>query len=191
MNMLESYSEYQRLAKRTMRRDDREKLILHCTMGMVGEAGELLQFSPDDTTKHEQRVGELGDMAWYVTNLLDTLGYHLDLAIPQMEQVHEDSELDGLPSYYAMIWAAELCDEVKKGVFYGKVIPDSVIYNLACCYLSSVIDECKRIEVPVLEVLSRNIAKLEARYPNLRFESDKAINRDYEAESRKAGITIV
>jgi hypothetical protein len=34
------------------------------------------------------------------------------------------------------------------------------------------------------EVFDLNIKKLEARYPNLRFNADHAINRDVDAEQR-------
>ncbi len=79
--------------------------------------------------------------------------------------------------------AGELIGPMKKQIFYGKPIDRqnfleeagdmAWFLNLLIHSLGSTWDE----------VLNMNIAKLEKRYPDLRFNADQAINRDKVAES--------
>lgn len=55
---IQGFDDYQRLAIRTMKDDGHLMKVLHCTMGMVGEVGELLELKHQET---EKMIGEVGD----------------------------------------------------------------------------------------------------------------------------------
>ena len=79
--------------------------------------------------------------------------------------------------------SAEFLDALKKAIYYGKKL-DKV--NLAeemgdiLWYCAIALDE---LGVSFEEVMEKNIAKLEARYPE-KFTEEKAENRDLEAERK-------
>lgn len=78
--------------------------------------------------------------------------------------------------------AGEVIDLVKKTFAYGKPLDrDHLIEELGDLYwyYNGLL---ALIGVEMSEVLEKNIAKLEARYPDLRFDADKAVNRDKAAE---------
>ena len=65
---------------------DRQARLLHHSIGIAGEGGELV----DAIKKHvfygktldtENVVEECGDLLWYMTRLLDTLGFTLEEAM--------------------------------------------------------------------------------------------------------------
>ena len=80
--------------------------------------------------------------------------------------------------------AGELIGPMKKHIFYGKPLDTynmieeagdlAWFLNLLIVSLGTTWDK----------VLDANIAKLEKRYPNLRFDANHAINRDKEAEAK-------
>ena len=78
--------------------------------------------------------------------------------------------------------AGEIVDIVKKSVAYGKPLE---VWHLqeeigdVMFYLNGLL---ALLDTTWEEVFDLNIKKLEARYPDLRFDADKAINRDVEAE---------
>jgi NTP pyrophosphatase (non-canonical NTP hydrolase) len=77
--------------------------------------------------------------------------------------------------------SAEAVDVLKKHVFYGKPID---LTNLAeelgdlFWYMAILCDE---LDVEFEQIMSKNIAKLRARYGN-QFSQDKALNRDLDKE---------
>lgn len=187
--MVKSLEEYQALSVRTMKEDSHLMKILHCTMGMVGEVGELMELEPGLYDKYFNPIpdmldkikGELGDCMWYLANL-----YHLlQRPFPQITISDQGIETNDL-----IIAAAELTDLVKKSVFYGKSLDEAKAGEIADRYLCLIASRTFDIEVDLYEVLEANVKKLEKRYPNLCFNADHAINRDYAAESEAAGIKI-
>lgn len=78
--------------------------------------------------------------------------------------------------------AGEILDHVKKVVFNHRAMDrEHLIAELGdlIWYCNLLIEA---LGTSWSEVLEANIAKLEARYPNLRFEADKANQRDTDAE---------
>lgn len=76
----------------------------------------------------------------------------------------------------------EVVDYMKKVLFHDKPFDRSVLIKEAgdCMwYLNLILVE---MGITWEEVLEANIKKLEARYPDLRFNADHANNRDTEAE---------
>lgn len=76
-------NEYQKLALRTASENDDIKLLMNCTLGLNGEAGEfadhikkwLYQGHEKDD---EALIKELGDILWYVAVAAFSLGYELE-----------------------------------------------------------------------------------------------------------------
>lgn len=80
--------------------------------------------------------------------------------------------------------SGEVIDLVKKVIYYGKAIDrNKVLVELGdlLWYANLMI---AKLDSSWAEVFDMNIAKLEARYPDLRFDADKAINRDEAAEQK-------
>ena len=187
---VESFDQYQQLAIRTMKDDPHLMKVLHCTMGMVGEAGEFAELPYDEEDK---RIGEIGDCMWYAANLAHTMGWNLS-SILQAVGRYSKNTVDDLVKHTsetrAMLWSARLNDIVKKSVFYGKELPVEEVRKCLACYMSAVLDMASKMSVMPLVAAELNIKKLSARYPDLAFNADHAINRDYEVESKAAGIQI-
>lgn len=73
--------------------------------------------------------------------------------------------------------AGEVADIIKKFRYQGHPLDtDHVMEELGdvAWYLA---EACAGLNVDLETVLSANIAKLEKRYPNLRFEAERSINR--------------
>lgn len=80
--------------------------------------------------------------------------------------------------------AGEVADIIKKHYAYGKSLDTLHLVEEVgdiMFYLNGLLAE---LDVEWSEVLEVNIKKLEARYPDLRFNADHAINRDVEAEQK-------
>ena len=79
--------------------------------------------------------------------------------------------------------SAELTDQLKKHIFYGKPLD---VVNLKeetqdiLWYISIIMDE---LDFTYEEAMETNIKKLKARYPE-KFTEDKAINRNLEVERK-------
>ena len=77
-------NEYQRLALRTLNLDlSPRDVLINGVMGLCGESGEAI----DIVKKHlaqgheldrEKLAKELGDVAWYLAETADAIGYSLD-----------------------------------------------------------------------------------------------------------------
>lgn len=81
----------------------------------------------------------------------------------------------------------EIVDIIKKHVFYGKELDRQHIkeeLSDICWYINLMLSA---VESSWSEVFDMNIAKLEARYPDLRFNADHAINRDTDKEQAAMG----
>lgn len=79
--------------------------------------------------------------------------------------------------------AGEVLDSVKKTMAYGKNLDrDHVVEEIGDClfYMNMMV---KFLDTTWDEVLDRNIRKLEARYPELKFSAERANNRDTDAEA--------
>jgi len=80
--------------------------------------------------------------------------------------------------------AGEVADVIKKHYAYGKTLDVQHLVEEVgdiMFYLNGLLAE---VDVEWAEVLELNIKKLEARYPDLRFNADHAINRDVNAEQK-------
>ena len=77
-------NEYQRLAMRTLNPSLSEKdVLINAVMGLCGESGEVIDIVKKHLAQgHEldraQIAAELGDVAWYLAECAQAIGYNLD-----------------------------------------------------------------------------------------------------------------
>lgn len=187
---LQTFSEYQSKAIRTMKPDPFLMEVLHCTMGMVGEAGEFKELPHEES---EKKIGEIGDCMWYAAVLSHRLELNLDDLVGEALAINT---LRSGPFAYvsgedrALLWACRLTDLVKKSVFYGKELDRASVVTMLTHYWAALLSLCSKMSVQPLFVALTNVRKLEARYPDKMFNADHANNRDYAVESAAAGVQI-
>jgi NTP pyrophosphatase (non-canonical NTP hydrolase) len=85
--------------------------------------------------------------------------------------------------------AGEVLDHVKKVVFNNRDLDiDHIVAEIGdiLWYINLMLHT---VNVPWITVLDKNIAKLETRYPGLKYDDDRSLNRDVAAE--KAAMDAV
>lgn len=150
----------------------------HMIMGMVSELNELF-----DAIHNEDKVNigeELTDQHWYLANYCLLYGINYDL-------INELTATEVFIGDYQDIFnelthtISSLTDVEKKLLAYKKPVSQelriegikAVFIALKACYVYYDLDISKCLE--------NNIAKLRIRFPE-KFDADKAINRDHNAE---------
>lgn len=182
--------EYQHLALRTLNDKGEHENILHCIIGINSEVGEFIEHDP---SKVDQRIGEAGDLFWYSAVLAHQLGIDFaglfTLAAIESTACPEATTRRLEPEYRATIMASRMADLVKRERYYGQEINRVRLSLNLSALIVALIDMCSELHVEVEYVLTVNIKKLWARFPE-KFIADMAINRDFGAESMAAGVTI-
>lgn len=96
-------NEYQHIAKQTLSdklKENKEELIKYCCLGLSGETGELIDaikkwMYHNKPFNEEHLISECGDVLWYLSVLLDTLGFSLDKVakanVEKLEKRHGSS----------------------------------------------------------------------------------------------------
>lgn len=181
-----SFDEYQRLALRTLNNKTRDMNIVHCAMGMSGEAGEVAELESLQSTIGLE--GELGDCSWYAAVCAEQVGMKFSHVVSQARALVAVLKMDSLLAM--VISSSTILEGTKKHLFYGKPIDTDGVKSQLPYYVAGVISYATMAGLVYEEVVFKNINKLAARYPE-KFDSDRAINRDYAAESEAAGTTIV
>lgn len=184
------FDDYQRQALLTMAPGDHVKNLLHGIMGMAGEAGEYTELP---ATEGGKRTGEVGDCMWYSAALANELGVKFSVIVQLAEDLNEKGcELAHYPAEVrAVLWACRMVDVIKKTVFYGKDPDENKLLGHLVAYVAALLSMAKELEISLLEAGLINIRKLATRYPDLKFDANKATHRDYAAETKAAGVEIV
>lgn len=174
-------SEYQVLAMRTATRMGIKKDILHASLGLVTEVGELCDHLkrvlaygvPFDPVNVMEEAG--GDTMWYAALLCDTLRHRLEDYFPK-QQLTLDS-VDRLALDAAFYAAA-----VANGVNFRAEHDLEQTYDHDLRKLISTLSKiCEACGYSLEQGMERNIAKLQQRYPD-QFTEYSALNRDLGAE---------
>src|SRR4028118_1642455 len=97
------FNEYQQLTKSTAIYPESGKRtpngINYCTLGLIGEAGELANAwkktirDPKDAAMFKEKMRyEIGDVLWYLARLADEMGMKLeDVAVSNLDKLRERS----------------------------------------------------------------------------------------------------
>jgi NTP pyrophosphatase (non-canonical NTP hydrolase) len=86
--------------------------------------------------------------------------------------------------------AGEIADQYKKFIAYGKALDrQNMLEEMGdCLWFLTLL--AKTMGFTIDQVMDFNIAKLEARYPDLKFNADHALNRD-KAGEMAAGAAVL
>ena len=170
--------QYSPLALRTARRFDAHGDFIHAALGLASEVTELSQ-----VVNHRVHVlDEAGDMFWYLNLATVSLGRGFaTLDDPEM-RVHS-----GRPMNYLLEELADavsvVADSAKKLMIAG-AIKKHVELKIALRVIFAITAELlSRHALMVGEALHTNILKLSERYPELKFEAERALNVNHEAEA--------
>lgn len=150
--------------------------LTHMSLGISNEIGELF-FATDPLHVRE----EIGDLCWYCAGVASVYGLSFsevwEHAEPLLEKTPEG------PSVVASlaVEAAKIAEQVKKHVFYGKTANREIIIDAVIRVVWMAAYICKLSGVSFESVLSENIAKLRARFPD-KFTESEAVDRDKAAE---------
>lgn len=151
---------------------------LHMAMGMVGEIGEVVDilkksFAYGKPLDKLKVLEELGDFTFYTVGLANMLG-----------EGFEDFEVEdwGLRTSMALGTLVFSSGTVLMVVSEGEAaeLRGEVMREALCVVHTLALDFGSSLD----EIMDLNIKKLEARYPGLRFDVDRANNRDVEAEAK-------
>jgi hypothetical protein len=190
---LKNFEEYQAHALRTLAPGyTHAEDVMHAVMGMVGEVGEIMEHSPAHwEAKGDPRIGEIGDCMWYCAVLARRLSYNFAVVIEaaKYKQVKPTEFPEHTADVRASIYAARLMEVVKKVYFYKKTPDWMVVYELLVSYVAELLAICAFVGADPLYVAEVNVNKLATRFPD-KFSEEKAINRDYAAESAATGESI-
>lgn len=180
-------SEYQGFAIQTLApSEDVEHDVLHCILGMVGEMGELY----DTISSGEGFIGEVGDCMWYAANMSNLLGVEFHTLFEGDRVDHYQMGLLDLVMYGGRV-AGRMAEDIKKVLFYKMPLNNQAMLEHLSLYVSVLRDLVKVTGVTPLDAAETNIRKLSKRYHGLKFTTEAAIKRDYDAESKAAGTTII
>lgn len=182
---IRNMTEYQVGAVRTMPDLSVERQTLHCIMGMMGEAGEVMEVPFDD---RERRIKEMGDCMWYSAILFYIHGEDFAAAWKEAEETYDPTHAHRSCEEKAVVMAAKMTDIIKKCEFYGTPIIWSDLRPLALGYLAALSAMGSKAGVMILTVGQINLNKLKARYPE-KFDADLAVNRNTDAEDAAMGVT--
>jgi NTP pyrophosphatase (non-canonical NTP hydrolase) len=165
-------TEYIPLALRTEATRDSgpEHRMLHAAIGFATEAIELLNH-----TDKLNALEELGDLYWYAAIALDALEVQPDqLVITPPSTVAQMALLSQIVAD-----SGDCLDAMKKVIFYNR--PLDVARTKILVLIGKILGTAgclsEQLDMTVEEVLSANIRKLKARYPE-KFTSASALSRD-------------
>lgn len=166
--------EYSKLALRTESNNETIDRKIHAALGMSSELAELL--ASDANIKEE-----IGDVFWYLNVACDSFGFTLEYVFKTAKTYYLSSLR---PDLTLIRGISILSDIVKRDKFYGKEETDR--FKI----LATLVEIAKGLigflglnSLTLEQVFEANIKKLETRYPNLRFDSNHAINRNLDKEN--------
>ena len=152
------FEEYIPLAMRTNnKKEDPKEDLLNACLGLVGE---YVEYQNAETVKH--KLGELGDIHWYVALLSQTINYN------------KGGMFEGGKDILTII--GSVCDSIKKHVFQGHDLDRYEIEKYTQELLESLKRECETLGTTQSDIMTANIDKLRARFPK-GFEVDRSVNR--------------
>lgn len=181
-----TFATYFPLARRTLKELPYKAHRQHMALGFCGELGELL----DAIKKHAiygkpldkvNLAEEIGDVSWYVVNLVPELGFQpalLDQWVAEFKPGKEGKDLDDVDFMLAMnlsaaLVAAPLVDDLKPASPMALDILRGLT-ELLC-------EIAHRFEIPLAGIFEANILKLQKRYGD-KYSDFAALNRDLGAE---------
>jgi NTP pyrophosphatase (non-canonical NTP hydrolase) len=183
VNRITNWEEYMTYASRTCASlNTRELNLTHMITGIVTETYELLD-APDRVNVSE----EIADKFWYIANLirLEHLDVYVDINNIQKESQYLVRSLGIVYTQNSInkhihTLDEKLLDGLKKFIAYGKPFEES-LDQLIQDYILTLVVMVELWQLDLVQILTNNINKLYVRFGD-KFDADKAINRDTDAE---------
>lgn len=182
---IQSVAEYQKLARRTCAKlNTRKDDLVHMNLGIITEVGEALdvikKFLAYKKPMDLVNLGEeIADLCWYLSNRGDmffVVDFETIEASCSFKESEEEFKKTGLQissleqAIYALITLIPESEDFRTTKEFVEY-PNLVILKSVAEYF----------ELDFYQLLTNNIAKLEARYPE-KFTEESALNRDLGRE---------
>lgn len=151
----------------------RNMAICGWTLGLCGESGEIADIDTETATTEEWTL-EIGDVNWYLAMAANTLGIGYAAVCVMANGMRGDEVKKDRTSLLKA--TARLADTVKKDVFHGHDIEDTVYAELLAHIMLCLYALMASAKVDHETVMRRNIEKLARRYPE-GFSRERSINR--------------
>lgn len=174
-------SEYQKLAMRTCNISEDQPLnrLYHAVFEMAAEAEEVVEvLLQHPNLEHLKR--ELGDCAWGVAEACTALD--VDMAVSILLPCEIASWLSSIDTDTVdcatgmLIHAASMCGIAQK-TFQGHAVDRDMMTQELQRYFLNLVDICELKGFEIDDVLTTNIEKLKARYPE-GFSTERSLHRE-------------
>ncbi len=160
-------AQYQVCVERTLLKDGTPMPLHYATLGLAGEAGEVLECLMQRHVKEDDLLNEVGDVLWYVAACARAIGSSFERVV--LITARDGGQFLPLPKGRARalcVLASKFADKVKKRCWHGRIYDVAELeLDLACVYAA-----CARVTDAytgrhVSAAMAANDAKLRARYP--------------------------
>lgn len=171
-------NEYAELAQRTASTKTSEDKIGHGCLGLIGEAGEIVDIvkkqrymgMPDELAR-EKLIDEAGDFGWYLVELCTGIGFQFEKVVKDASRWKTQNDTMDEAAVDLAVNATDLYDSDAEFMRY---VAERDVEDVTCCW----IDLLDLAKIDLMDVLQRNIDKLKARYPE-GFDAERS-NERYE-----------
>lgn len=166
--------------------------LLHSTMGLCTEVGELFEFLDKETLDFTNLKEEVGDAFWYCGIAIDELNLDLNQMVEtsraQLTSQAPTTEAARRAHFVHLLSKATkessvLLDLLKKSAFYGKNLDQAKFTETLTHFVGTMMATLTLGGFTVEEAMEVNIAKLKKRYGD-KFTEAAAITRNLEAERK-------
>jgi hypothetical protein len=172
----------------------RDFQLIHATIGIVGECGELLGGIDFAITNGGQLdranlVEEFGDLEFYMENFRSILSISR-FDVTTCETVCWIPPTVARIAAHILVYSTELLDQVKKTVIYRKEINRvAVIANLS--KIEFLLEALRgKLEITREEALKANMDKLAIRYEGFQYSNQQAQDRADKIEEKIVGDVL-
>lgn len=164
MSILEDYQDFVKKGSYT-------KLpYIFASLGIAGEAGEVLEEASRKHIDVHKFVLELGDELWYTTVLAQELGSNLDALNEASVSEHEVQIHPLQAAIWVSIKASRVSDELKKAIRDNESQLDGGRKERLLEMLAGLFESLKvaslSVNVTISDVMEANMEKLLERYPS-------------------------
>lgn len=166
MTNAELFAKYTTDAMRTAPAFDVRDRKIVSALGLADEMIEFIRISDEMVCDDFDRgIDELGDIAWYLALLCDSFSINID-----------DFDLDKDRETGFVDAVSRIVGQIKKHIFHGHVLDMNKLHSAANDVAFGLDIIAAKHGATLENVLTRNIDKLRARYPD-GFSVDRSVNR--------------
>lgn len=156
--------------------------LWHGATGVAGEAGELLEailFPPQEGIDVVNLREELGDLFFYMEQIVQRTGIVLDWDTLQEQARNNIISPDAAIQHAASVavHGSQVLDTIKKAALYNKTLDVELLTNQLSALAVSMLTLALMFGLSRAEALHSNILKLSKRYASLAYSDQQAQDR--------------